>query len=56
MNKKELRCHKCQKLLAHWNEKEKCSYTDVPCGEGFYYDSDKNEGWCDKCSDKYLKD
>jgi hypothetical protein len=52
MKKEELRCKGCGKLLAHWDEKEQCSYTDIPCEEGLYIDPETLEGFCDKCFDK----
>ena len=47
--KKEFRCEGCNKLLAHWDEKEQCSYTDIPCGEGLYIEEKTGKGYCDKC-------
>lgn len=48
----ELKCEGCGKLLAHWDEKEQCSYTDIPCEEGLYLDQETGKGYCDKCFDK----
>ena len=49
---KDLKCAVCGKQLAHWNEEEQCSYTDIPCEEGLYFDKKTGKGYCEKCFDK----
>jgi len=48
----DLKCIVCGKQLAHFDEKEQCSYTDVSCDEGLYIDQETGDGYCDKCVDK----
>lgn len=47
--KEELRCSVCNKLLAHFDEKKQCSYTDVPCGESFCIEEETGKAFCEKC-------
>lgn len=44
-----LYCCVCGKMLAHWDEEEQCSYTDVPCDEGLWIEEETNKAYCDNC-------